>query len=137
MIKSIFPQEMLSSNTLSLDSIGSKLSFFHLQAQLFHWQTFGGFEHAALGELYELLFEVKDEIIEKIMGYEGKRIKSFKLEPIKDYTLESSNSLVIQILEFALQLKEFGKMSNMTDIENIAQSLSGNVARIKYKLTLK
>lgn len=137
MIKSIFPQEMLSSNVLSLDSIGSKLSFFHLQAQLFHWQTFGGFEHAALGELYELLFEVKDEIIEKIMGYEGKRIKSFKLEPIKDYTLESSNSLVIQILEFAMQLKEFGKMSNMTDIENIAQSLSGNVARIKYKLTLK
>lgn len=128
---------MLSSNALSLDSIGSKLSFFHLQAQLFHWQTFGGFEHAALGELYELLFEVKDEIIEKIMGYEGKRIKSFKLEPLKDYTLESSNSLVIQILEFALQLKEFGKMSNMTDIENIAQSLSGNVARIKYKLTLK
>lgn len=121
---------------LSLESIAAKLTYFELQAHLLHWQTFGGFEHAALGDMYELLFSIKDEIVEKIMGYQGKRVKSFKIEPLKDYSLEASTVLASQVIEFAKQLQDFGKISNMPDIENISQSLSGSIAKIKYRLTL-
>jgi hypothetical protein len=135
---SLFPEEMMSKAAvdLSLESIAAKLTYFELQAHLFHWQTFGGFEHAALGDMYELIFSLKDEIIEKIMGYQSKRVKSFKIEPIKDYSPGASTLLASQIIEFAKQLEEYGKSSNMPDIENISQSLSGSIAQIKYRLTL-
>ena len=139
MSKSLFPKEIIESKSsvLSLESIGSKLTYFHLQAHLLHWQTFGGFEHNALGEMYEILFSLKDEIIEKIMGYQNKRIKCFKIEPINDYSAGASSVLATQIIDFAKQLEEYGKLSNMPDIENISQSLSGSIAQIKYRLTLK
>lgn len=138
MAKSIFPQEMLKSSggEMTIESIAGKLTYFHLQAHLLHWQTFGGFEHSALGDMYELLFSLKDEIIEKIMGYQGKRIKSFKIDPMKDYSTGASTVLASEIIEFASQLEKFGEMNNMPDIENISQSLSGGIAKIKYRLTL-
>jgi len=138
-LKSLFPEEMMEgkgSNSLTLEIIAGKLTYFHLQAHLLHWQTFGGFEHAALGDMYELLFSLKDEIIEKIMGYQGRRIKSFKIDLMKDYSPGASTLLASQIIEFANQLEEFGKSSNMPDIENISQALSGDIAKIKYRLTL-
>jgi len=138
-LKSLFPEEMMESkgsSSLTLETIAGKLTYFHLQAHLLHWQTFGGFEHTALGEMYELLFSLKDEIVEKIMGYQGKRIKSFKIDPIKDYSTGASTVLASQIIEFAKQLEEYGESSNMPDIENISQSLSGSIAQIKYRLTL-
>lgn len=136
---SLFPEDMMSSGNIppiTLEGIAAKLTYFHEQAHLFHWQTFEGFEHSALGDMYELLFSLKDEIIEKIMGYEGKRIKAFKINPIKDYSIGCSNLLASEIIEFASQLGKFGENNNMPDIENISQSLSGSIAKIKYRLTL-
>ena len=138
-MKSLFPDDMMKSSAsegLTLESIAAKLTYFHLQAHLLHWQTFGGFEHTALGEMYELLFSLKDEIVEKIMGYQGKRIKSFKIDPIKDYSTGTSTVLATQVIEFAKQLEEFGEANNMSDIENVAQSLSGEAAQTLYRLTL-
>jgi DNA-binding ferritin-like protein len=137
-LKSLFPEDMMKSSgaEMTLESVAAKLTYFHLQAHLLHWQTFGGFEHTALGEMYELLFSLKDEIVEKIMGYQGKRIKSFKIDSIKDYSTGASTVLATQLIEFAKQLEEYGKLSNMPDIENISQSLSGSIAQIKYRLTL-
>jgi DNA-binding ferritin-like protein len=138
-LKSLFPEEMMESKgsgSLTLETIAGKLTYFHLQAHILHWQTFGGFEHAALGDMYELIFSIKDEIVEKIMGYQGKRIKSFKIDPIKDYSTGASTVLASQIIEFAKQLEEYGESSNMPDIENISQALSGDIAKIKYRLTL-
>jgi hypothetical protein len=34
------------------------------------------------------------------------------------------------------KLEEFGASNNMPDIENMAQSFSGEAAKIKYRLTL-
>jgi len=130
----IFPEKMLNTK-LSLDGIASKLTYYHLQAQLYHWQTFAGFEHSATGELYELLFSFKDELIEKIMGYENKRINSFNILTLKNHSTGSSKSLVNEIILFCRELEEFGKKSNMCDVENMAQDLSGSCARINYKLT--
>ena len=138
-MKSIFPQEMLeggNNNSLSLDKIKAKLNYFELQVHELHWQTKGFAEHDALGKLYDGVFDFKDEIVEKIMGYSGTRTKAMPVEPIKDYSPGLSTQIVIELISFAKQLELFGSTNNMPDIENVAQSLSGLAAQTKYRLTL-
>jgi hypothetical protein len=138
MAKSLFPSEMLKSGggELSLDSIKAKLNYFELQVHELHWQTFGLGEHEALGDLYNTIFSTKDEIVEKIMGYTNTRTKAMPVEPIKNYAPGLPNQIVGDLILFAKQLENFGASSNMPDIENIAQALSGDAAKIKYRLTL-
>jgi DNA-binding ferritin-like protein len=137
-IKSLFPEDMMKSSggELSLDSIKAKLNYFELQVHELHWQTFGLGEHEALGDLYNTIFSVKDEIVEKIMGYTGVRTKAMPVEAIKNYTPGLSDQVAKDIIAFAKQLENFGASNNMPDIENVAQALSGDAAKIRYRLTL-
>lgn len=139
MAKSFFPEKIMESKTeqgMSIESVASKFSSLYEQAHLYHWQTFGLAEHEALGDLYDLIFGLKDEVIEKMMGYSNRRIKSFKVEQAKDYSPGSPTNLVNEVISFAKQLEDYGSSNNMPDIENIAQSFSGSAAKIKYRLTL-
>jgi hypothetical protein len=43
---------------------------------------------------------------------------------------------VVELILFAKQLQSFGASNDMPDIENVAQALSGDAAKIKYRLTL-
>jgi DNA-binding ferritin-like protein len=138
MAKSLFPEEMLNKGggELSLDKIKAKLNYFELQLHELHWQTKSFAEHSALGTIYDKVFDLKDEIVEKIMGYTGTRTKAMSVEPIKDYAVGMSEKVVTDLETFAKQLEAFGASNNMPDIENIAQSLSGEAAQTKYRLTL-
>lgn len=136
MAKSLFPEEMLNTVSLNLDSIKAKLNYFHLQLHELHWQTRSLAEHLALGDAYDMIEGVKDEIVEKIMGYTGTRTKAMPVEPIKNYAAGVSEQVISEVIKFAKQLEEFGETTGMPDIENIAQSLSGDAAKIKYRLTL-
>lgn len=138
MAKSLFPEEMLTKGAieLSLDKIKAKLNYFELQLHELHWQTKSFAEHSALGTIYDKVFDLKDEIVEKIMGYTGTRTKAMPVEPIKDYAVGMSEKVVSELEAFAKQLEAFGSANNMPDIENIAQSLSGEAAQTKYRLTL-
>lgn len=133
---SIFPEQMMEGSSLTLDSIKAKLNFFELQLHELHWQTKSFAEHEAIGDLYEFIFKVKDEIVEKIMGYSGTRTKAMPIDPIKNYTPDYTRQVVKSLCDFAYQLEEFGEKNNMCDIENIAQSLSGEGAKTLYRLTL-
>jgi len=133
---SLFPKEMMQNNSLNLDSIKAKLNYFELQIHELHWQTTSLAEHEALGDLYSLLFNVKDEIVEKIMGYTGTRTKAMPVEPIKNYSKGCCAPIVKELVSFAKNLENYGASNNMPDIENISQSLSGDAAKILYRLTL-
>ncbi len=137
-LKSLFPEEMIKSSPqeMSLDIIKSKLNYFELQVHELHWQTFGLGEHEALGDLYNTIFSMKDEIVEKIMGYAGTRTKAMPVDTIKNYVPGLPNQVVGELISFAKQLQNFGATNDMPDIENIAQTLSGESAKIKYRLTL-
>ena len=125
-----------SGGELSLDVIKAKLNYFELQLHELHWQTTSLAEHLALGDAYDLVFDLKDEIVEKIMGYTGTRTKAMTVDTIKNYSPGMPNVIVAEILSFAKQLENYGESNGMPDIENIAQSLSGDFAKIKYRLTL-
>jgi len=138
-MESIFPKQMMEGAqvpSLSLDSIKAKLNYYELQIHELHWQTTSLAEHLALGDLYKTIFKTKDEIVEKIMGYTGVRTKACRIDDIKDYSIGMPNMIVCDLIIFSKKLEEFGKNNNMPDIENIAQSLSGDAAKIKYRLTL-
>lgn len=132
-MKSFFPESML---TLSPDTIKAKLNYFELQVHELHWQTTSLAQHLAFGDLYNTIFSIKDEIVEKIMGYTGIRTKAMPVEAIRNYDSLICERVVDDLIVFAKQLQTYGSMNNMPDIENIAQSLSGDAAKIKYRLTL-
>jgi len=134
MAKSLFPEEMMKSGELTLESIIGKLTYFHEQLHLLHWQTTSYAQHQALGGLYDYVHDFKDGVIEKLMGYTGKRPKVPKIEPLSD---SASASLVVsELMSFASSLKSFGESNSYHDISNLADALSGEAAKTKYLLTL-
>ena len=137
-LKSLFPDEMMenASSSLTLETIAGKLSFFYEQLHLLHFQTTSFAEHEALGKIYDKVGDFQDEIVEKIMGYSGRRVRAYKIDALKDYSTGMPNQTVRELVTFAKQLEEFGEANNMPDIENIAQSLSGEASQTLYRLTL-
>ena len=137
MAKSLFPDDMMSkasfSSEMTLESIAGKLSYFHEQLHLLHWQTLKYAEHKALGKLYEYVQDFKDGLIEKIMGYTGKRPVPYKIEPLTNCT---GMQCTLDLLSFASQLKVYGEVNKYHDVCNLADALSGEAAKTKYLLTL-
>ncbi len=136
-MKTIFPKSMMMSESgegeMTVESIASKLTYFHEQLHLLHWQTTSYAEHQALGSLYEYVQDFKDGVVEKIMGYTGKRPGVFKIPALTNCTPESC---VADMMSFATQLKRYGDMNGFHDIGNLADALSGEAAKTKYLLTL-
>ena len=134
-IKSIFPEDMMKSSSegLTLETIAGKLTHFHEQLHLLHWQTTSYAEHQALGGLYDYVHDFKDGVIEKLMGYLGKRPQAYKIEPLSAAT---PMAVVENLCMFASELKAYGEANKFHDISNLADSLSGEASKVKYLLTL-
>jgi DNA-binding ferritin-like protein len=135
MAKSLFPEDIMSKSggAMTLETIAAKLTYFHEQLHLLHWQTSSYAEHQALGGLYDYVHDFKDGLIEKIMGYTGKRPGVYKIEPLTNCT---GNECVSNLLSFASSLKDYGEANSYHDVCNLADSLSGEAAKTKYLLTL-
>jgi hypothetical protein len=134
----IFPESMMnkasSGSEFTLESIAGKLSYFHEQLQLIHWQTSSYAEHQATGGLYEYVHSFKDGVIEKLMGYMGKRPSGLKHYPVQSAAM--ANSVVNELCTYAYELYEWAGANNYCDVENLAQELSGEASKTKYLLTL-
>ena len=134
-LKSLFPDEMMGDkgSGLTLETIAGKLTYFHEQLHLLHWQTTSYAQHQALGGLYDYVHDFKDGLVEKIMGYTGKRPSPYKIEPLINCT---GNQCVSNLLSFASELKAYGEKNAYHDVCNLADSLSGEAAKTRYLLTL-
>ena len=135
-LKSLFPEDMISKGAgseLSLESIAAKLTYFHEQLHLLHWQTTSYAQHKALGKLYEYVQDFKDGVVEKLMGYTGKRPGAYKIDALTNCT---SAQCVSDLLSFASELKAYGEKNSFHDVCNLADALSGEAAKTKYLLTL-
>lgn len=136
MSKSIFPEGMLGAGEqLTMDIIGARMSYFYEQIHLTHLQTTSHAEHIALNVWKEVV-EAKDDILEKLMGYEGKRVKASKVTPSVDYSPGLSTKVLKDLRAFAEDLELFARSKDYADIENIAQDLSGKAAQTLYFLTM-
>jgi len=133
MAKSLFPDEMMKSGELNLETIAGKLTYFHEQLHLLHWQTKSYAEHQALGGLYDYVHDFKDGVIEKLMGYTGKRPAPYKIEAL---SVIDSTVVVTSLMDFSSNLKRYAESNSFHDIANLADALSGEAAKTKYLLTL-
>lgn len=133
MATSLFPKEMMVTSELTLETIAAKLVWFELQLHLIHWQTSGYAEHQAMN-LYDIVHDFTDTFIEKLMGYNGRKIKDLKIAPIVPNT--SATTTVKDIINFAEELSKFAKANKYSDLDNMAQDLSGNAAQTLFLLTL-
>jgi DNA-binding ferritin-like protein len=133
MAKSLFPEEMMKSGELNLETIAGKLTYFHEQLHLLHWQTTSYAQHKALGKLYEYVQDFKDGVVEKLMGYTGKRPGIYKIEAL---SATDPNAVVTALMDFASNLKRYAESNSYHDIANLADALSGEAAKTKYLLTL-
>lgn len=132
----LFPDDMknkMASSELSLESIAAKLTYFHEQLHLLHWQSTSYAQHKALGKLYEYVQDFKDGVVEKIMGYTSKRPGIYKIEPLTNCKPEQC---VSDLMSFASALKMYGEKNGFHDVCNLADALSGEAAKTKYLLTL-
>jgi len=132
-MKPIFPENMMKNSTLSLESVASKLTYFHEQLHLLHWQTMSYAEHKALGDLYVYIQNFKDEIIEKLMGYTYKRPGVYKIDALTNCT---AMQCVQDVMSFATTLKMYGEKNSYHDVCNLADALSGEASKVHYLLTL-
>jgi len=133
MAKSLFPENMLSTNELTLEGIASKLLYLQETFHLLHWQTIGYAEHVWIGGVYEYIQDFRDSVIEKLMGYTGRRISSVQIGNIVP---AGAQSLLEEALSFAVSLKRYAESNGYLDISNMADDFSGTMAKNKYLSTL-
>ena len=119
---------------MTTEEVAGKLAFFHEQIHLIHWQTRSYAEHQALGAFYDFIQDFKDDVIEKLMGYTGKRIQGLKIDAIDPKA--DSMKIVEEVQKFSKDLEAYGEAKKFGDVCNMAQALSGEAAKTKYLLTL-
>lgn len=119
---------------MTTEEIAGKLAFFQEQIHFIHWQTRSYAEHKVLGSFYEFIQDFKDEVVEKLMGYSGKRIQSMKIEIISNKA--DAITVVDNVMKFANELMQYADNNKYLDVSNLAQELSGEAAKTKYQLTL-
>ena len=129
----LFPEKMKAAGgAMSLETIASKLDYFAAQIQLVHWQTPSHAEHSALN-FYDTVNDFKDDVMEKLMGYMGQKVKAFKREPVTDNM--PASRIVMEVSQFAYKLGEWAEDNGYCDIKNMSDSLSGEAAKTLYLLT--
>jgi hypothetical protein len=134
MAKSLFPEQMLNSGELTIETVAAKMSYFFEQIHLLHLQTPSHAEHSALN-FWDYVVDAKDEILEKLMGYEGRKIRSYKIDVLMDYSAGAPSRVVGDVKSFAKQLETWADGKGYGDISNLAQSLGGEAAKTLYLLT--
>lgn len=128
----LFPDKIKMGSTMTLESIAAKLTYFESQIQLIHWETTSHAEHSALN-FYDDIGSFKDDVMEKLMGYMGRRPSGFKVDAILPG--QDSADVVTQVKDWAYELYEWAGANHYCDVENMAQDLSGKAAKTLYLLT--
>jgi hypothetical protein len=131
--KSLFPEDMIKSSEFSIESVAGKLLYFQEQIHLLHWITANEAEHLALGGMYEYIQDFRDDVTEKLMGYTNRKIRGFKMDSVSEGVV--SSTIISDLIIFAHELKNWARMNDYDDVENLSQSLSGEAAKVRYKLT--
>jgi hypothetical protein len=130
----LFPEtmKMNGGGAMTLESIAAKLTYFENQIHLIHWETTSHAEHSALN-FYDDIGSFKDDVMEKLMGYMGRRPSGFKIDPILPG--QDSTQLVSEVKDWSYALYEWAGENHYCDVENMAQELSGKAAKTLYLLT--
>lgn len=116
---------------MTINEIATNLYMLPVKLRFCHHLTTSGFHHTRIGDAYDKLNDLSDEIVEKLMGYMSKRFTDVTLIPISGYKETYPTKVCNEIIMFSSSLCEFAKENGYLDIENLAQSYSGVAAHLK------
>lgn len=147
-MKSILNTKSIASNrntdNLHPEGIMETLFSFRDRAHKFHLNCFingigSHAEHIALDGLYKGIQDKQDSILEQMMGYLMKPINAPSTTTSSPTYRNTQDSITLctEIMEFARRLQMYANEQRMSNIENIAQELSGLAAETRYFLMFK
>jgi DNA-binding ferritin-like protein len=139
MAKSFFDKsiQMQQTQTTNLTALFTSLYQLPDKIQYCHHNTTSYAAHKALDTTYESIDDLKDSIVEKVVGYTGIRPTTISLQPLTGYNETMNNEVADEIMAFGIKLEAWASEHDYCDIENLAQEYSGAGAKLKYLLTLK
>ena len=121
---------------MSINDIAAHLFLLPIKVQFCHHLTTSYAAHKALDGLYDTINGLKDEIIEKIMGYSGTKYSELQLGTISGFKETNCKSVAYEVMNWGKQLEEWAEKQGFCDIENLAQSYSGAGSQALYLLNL-
>lgn len=121
--------------TEDVQEIVNTLHQISLMFETYHHNTLSSSKHLALDKQHDAYNEIKDDIIEKIIGYTGFRYNKTNVSEVV-YSIENLNNFPKFIIDFANKVENFASSNKYPDVENLAQELSGVGAKLTYLLTL-
>lgn len=123
--------ESMTSNRIIQD-----IQRMSLKLEVFHHNTRDFAEHKAFDDIQGAFNSLKDDAIEKLIGYTGDRYNATEIQKI-EYSSEMSNQLITDLYALGQSLIGFSKEIGAVDLENIGQEINGLGAKLNYLLTLK
>lgn len=99
-------------------------------AQIWHWKVKSFAQHMALGELYEMITEVADQLAEEYIGKFG------ETTPVSDGAWAFSTTSPIGFInDLHMKVEEMRSMLPQdAALLNTYDALLGQIRRVKYKL---
>jgi len=119
------------------DVIVTQLLNTQNQFRIYHWQTKSYSHHKAFGNIYELLDESIDQLLETYFGKYGRAYATANFNiTLKNLVDGSGVTLANQTIDFLMG--EFTKSIKQTDTDllNLRDGIIGDLNRLKYLLTL-
>ncbi len=107
------------------------------KVQYCHHLTTSYAQHKALDKAYNALQDLKDSIVEKLIGYGVPKFQKIELGVISGYTDQMPMLVAKEIMKFGKELEDFAEAHDYCDVANLAQEWSGTGAQLAYLLGLK
>ena len=118
---------------MMIEELVGKTIVFLNNIQLAHWQTKGYAEHEALGEYYEKLWKLNDQLVETWQGNQDKRIHIESPEHTKHSIVEYSGYLS----KCAKYIDGINESKQYIDIDSILEEMTDVTSQALYHLSLK
>lgn len=126
--------------SIDVNYITSILMQAKVNFHILHFQTKSNAKHLALGDLYEGVTRLADDIIECLLGRLSMRLiqgLTITCSPLNmPETDQNITDQVNFLFNFSEELFTFGNDNNYQDIANLASELMQLINKTKYRLTL-
>ena len=130
-----YPTDIATKN--DGDIIVTRLLNVQNQYRIYHWQTKSFSHHKAFGNIYELLDESIDNLLETYFGKYGRAYATANFNFTLNNLVDGSGvTLANQTIDYLMN--DFPKSIKQTDTDllNLRDEIVGNLNRLKYLLTL-
>lgn len=119
-----------------LNQLVTQLYLFPIRIQFCHHLTTSYAAHKALDKAYDALNDLKDEIVEKSIGYTGNKFNTISLSPISGFNESMPMNVAKEGIQFSKKLRDWADRNDYQDVCNLADSYSGVFAQLVYLLNL-